>query len=110
MRRGAVPIGAAPLLQRSRLLAWLSAALLAFTLFAVFAPRSEAAIPTGGRSWELMTIVNPATSSGVVGPLPIREDTEEFVYGIIGPPPGSPSGAAFGYSIGHRTPLGWTTL
>jgi hypothetical protein len=55
-----------------------------------------------------MTNINPATSAGVVGPLPIREETDDFVYGIIGPPPGSASGAAFGYSIGQRTPLGWT--
>jgi dipeptidyl aminopeptidase/acylaminoacyl peptidase len=104
-----VPICAAPLPQRSRIWTWLSTAVLALTLFAVFAPRGEAAIPTGGRSWELASIVDPATSSGLVGPLPMREEPDNFVYATIGPPPGSPSGSAFAYGISQRTPLGWTS-
>jgi len=75
-------------------------------LSGVLVAQAQAAVPANGRSWEMLTFHQPS-SSKVLGVRPIREDGERVVYGVVGPPPGSPSGALLGYGYADRTPSGW---
>lgn len=58
------------------------------------------------RVWELTTMIDPS-SSRVLGNRPLGEDGDRVVYSTVGPPPGSPSGALFGYNNSLRGTLGW---
>lgn len=84
--------------------------LMAFAVVAIFltmlVPQAQAAVPANGRSWELLTF-HPPSSSRILGLRPIKEDGERLIYGVVGPPPGSPSGALLGYGYASRTPTGW---
>jgi hypothetical protein len=84
--------------------------LTAFVVVAVFfgllIPQAQAAVPAHGRSWELLTI-HPPSSSRILGLRPIKADGERLIYGVIGPPPGSASGALLGYGATDRGPSGW---
>lgn len=77
---------------RSLLLAVFAAAAV---VLGVLVPQAQAAIPANGRSWELVT-VNPPSSSRVSGLRPMRDDGERLIYGALGPPKGSSSGAPLG--------------
>ena len=65
-----------------------------------------AAVPANGRVWELTTLKNPS-SSRVLGNRPLGEDGDRVTYSTVGPPPGSPSGALFGYDASARGSSGW---
>lgn len=106
--QGAMSICSTPLTRRARGWAWLSALVVALVVFGVLAPRGDAAIPANGRSWELATFLPNSSSSGVVGMRPMWNDGERFLYAVIGPPPGTPSGSGFGYGSAVRGPASWT--
>ena len=55
----------------------------------------------------MTTHIPTSSSSGLVGMRPMQEDGENFVYALLGPPPGTPSGAAFGNGISRRGALSW---
>lgn len=97
----------APLTRRTRGWAWLSSLIAALAVFGVLAPRGDAAIPANGRTWELTTFLPNSSSSGVVGMRPMWNDGERFLYAVIGPPPGTPSGSSFGYGNALRGPASW---
>jgi hypothetical protein len=70
-------------------------------------PRSVADIPANGRAWELITQLPSSSSTGVVGMRPMSDDDEQIVYVLVGPPPGSPSGAVLNSGIATRESSGW---
>jgi hypothetical protein len=75
--------------------------------FVTYVPKAEAAVPTGGRSWELVTARGP-TSARTFSVRALAGEDEKFVYSTFGPAPGSESGPFVTYLIGERGPTGWT--
>jgi hypothetical protein len=78
----------------------------ATVLLGLLAPQAEAAVPANGRAWELVT-VNPPSSSRVMGLRPISENGDRLVYGAVGPPKGSESGAMTAVGTSIRGAAGW---
>jgi len=54
-----------------------------------------------------MTTFDGPSSSRVLGNRPLGDDADRLVYSTVGPPPGSPSGALFGYDTSVRGSSGW---
>jgi hypothetical protein len=89
---------------RSVVLAGLAIAML---VLGVLAPQTRAAVPANGRGWELLT-VNPPSSSRILGLRALGDDGERLIYGALGPPDGSSSGAMTAVGASIRGPLGWS--
>jgi hypothetical protein len=76
-------------------------------LLGAFASSAGAAIPSGGRAWEMVTPAKP-TSARTFAVLPMTEDDEKFGYTMLGPAPGSESGPFSSFVIAERGQTGWT--
>jgi hypothetical protein len=74
---------------------------------ATFVPKAEAALPAGGRSWELVTDAEP-TSARTFSVWAMNEDDERFAYSTFGPAPGSESGPFVTFRVAERGQTGWT--
>lgn len=77
-------------------------------LLAVFAPPADASVPAGGRVWELVSF-EQVTSARTFGVRPMGEDGDEFVYSMVGPPPGSESGPFLSFVSAKRGQAGWAS-
>lgn len=80
---------------------------VAAVVLGMLVPQADAAIPAHGRGWELVS-VNPPSSSRVPGLWPISADGNQLVISTVGPPLGTESGAAFGFTTAVRGSSGWT--
>jgi hypothetical protein len=81
----------------------LGAVLIAIVLFV---PKAEAAVPSGGRAWELVSFKEP-TSGRMFAIRPMEDDDERFVFSTFGPAPGSESGPFATFLTAERGPAGW---
>ena len=79
---------------------------VAVAVSAALTAHAWAAVPANGRVWELTTL-NAPSSSRVLGNRPLGEDGGRVAYSTVGPPPGSPSGALFGYDASVRGSSAW---
>ncbi len=66
----------------------------------------SAAVPAGGRSWELVSFGQPSSARSF-GVRPMGESGDQFVYSTAGPAPGSESGSFLSYTVAARGSTGW---
>jgi hypothetical protein len=83
---------------------------LLMVAIALAAPASgtAAAVPAGGRSWELVTPSEPVSAT-VLDALGVRNDGARIVYETLGTMPDALGGDAIGQSFATRTETGWQT-
>jgi len=67
---------------------------------------SAAAVPIGGRSWELVTPSEPVTAT-IIDALGVRADGRRIVYENLGTLPDALGGDVAGQSLATRTETGW---
>jgi hypothetical protein len=84
----------------------LGAMLIAIVLTVLFVPKAEAAVPSGGRAWELVSFKEP-TSGRMFAIRPMEDDDERFAFSTFGPAPGGESGPFATFLTAERGPTGW---
>lgn len=96
------------LMRRTHLESWRRAfgIALAAIMVVTFAPKAEAAVPTGGRAWELVGPAAP-TSARMFVVWAMSEDSDRFTYGTVGPFPGSEGGPFVTFLTAERGQTGW---
>jgi hypothetical protein len=97
--------------RRTTVWAWLSrwafgSAILATAIAAAPAPEAGAAVPAGGRAWELVSFAAP-TSARTFAVRPMSGDSDEFAYSTLGPSPGSEAGPLATFLTTQRGATGW---
>lgn len=85
---------------------WSIALTAAMVVFGTFVALADAAAPANGRVWELVTEHEPSSTRNL-GMRPMGDNGDQIIYGTVGPPPGTLSGAALGYGVASRAPSGW---
>jgi hypothetical protein len=81
--------------------------LIGLAMLAAPVVQAGAAVPTGGRQWEMLTPRTPTPAHASVV-RPMADDADRFVFSTLGPYPGSASGPIFSFLITQRGPTGWT--
>lgn len=89
-----------------RVWTWSAALAVAAVVLGTLAAQVDAAVPANGRAWELVTEHEPSSTRNL-GMRPMDANGEQIIYGTVGPPPGTQSGAALGYGVASRGPSGW---
>jgi hypothetical protein len=79
---------------------------IAWALCAPLAATASAAVPAGGRVWELVTS-GPDNGVQLFGANGWTPDGNAIAYGSFGPLPGAPSGELIAMSVATRTSQGW---
>jgi hypothetical protein len=84
------------------------AGLLAIMATALATPASgaPAAVPTGGRAWELVTPSEPVAAT-IADALEVRSDGRRIVYETLGSMPDALGGDMIGHDLATRTEAGW---
>jgi hypothetical protein len=75
-------------------------------IIALYTTDAAAAVPTGGRTWEMVSPTAPMSARMFVV-RPMSDDSDRFVYSTISPFPGSEAGPIFTFVATERGQAGW---